>query len=55
MYCANVFLSVKNVILDTTANSGNSGFTAMSWALAQNCALVYYPAMLSFLKRNQPP
>ncbi|KAM0486375.1 hypothetical protein ACHAPX_001081 [Trichoderma viride] len=33
-------IMIKNVILDTTANSGNSGFTAMSWALAQNCALV---------------
>lgn len=31
---------IKNVILDTTANSGDSGFTALSWRVAQNCALV---------------
>ncbi|KAL6871620.1 family 55 glycoside hydrolase [Trichoderma longibrachiatum] len=31
---------IKNVILDTTANAGSSGFTALSWAVAQNCALV---------------
>lgn len=31
---------LKNIILDTTANTGNSGFTALSWAVAQNCALV---------------
>ncbi|KHN97236.1 endoglucanase [Metarhizium album ARSEF 1941] len=31
---------VKNVILDTTANSGSASFTALSWAVAQNCALV---------------
>lgn len=33
-------LVVKNVILDTTANSGSGSFTALSWAIAQNCALV---------------
>jgi hypothetical protein len=31
---------VKNVILDTTANSASTSFTALSWAIAQNCALV---------------
>ncbi|KAM3508490.1 hypothetical protein MY10362_001148 [Beauveria mimosiformis] len=30
----------KNVILDTTSNAGKTGFTALSWAVAQNCALV---------------
>ncbi|KAJ2976415.1 hypothetical protein NQ176_g4964 [Zarea fungicola] len=33
-------IMIKNVILDTTANAGNNGFTALSWAVAQNCALV---------------
>lgn len=47
IYGANKLLSVKNVILDTTANSADSGFTAMSWALAQNCALVYQSPMLT--------
>ncbi|KID60888.1 beta-1,3-glucanase precursor, partial [Metarhizium hybridum] len=31
---------IKNVVLDTTANSGSGNFTALSWAIAQNCALV---------------
>ena len=31
---------VKNVIFDTSPNAGSSGFTALSWAVAQNCALV---------------
>ncbi|KAK5999156.1 Glucan endo-1,3-beta-glucosidase BGN13.1 [Cladobotryum mycophilum] len=31
---------IKNVILDTTANAGSGGFTALSWSIAQNCALV---------------
>ncbi|KAH8881156.1 family 55 glycoside hydrolase [Thozetella sp. PMI_491] len=31
---------IKNVILDTTANAGSTGFTALSWAVAQNSALV---------------
>ena len=31
---------IKNVILDTTANSGNSNFAALSWRVAQNSALV---------------
>ncbi|KAK5125931.1 hypothetical protein LTR85_011286 [Meristemomyces frigidus] len=31
---------VKNVILDTRANSGASNFTALSWRVAQNSALV---------------
>ncbi|KAM3465956.1 hypothetical protein NHJ6243_001328 [Beauveria neobassiana] len=33
-------LMFKNVILDTTSNAGKTGFTALSWAVAQNCALV---------------
>lgn len=33
-------IMIKNVILDTTANSGRNSFTALSWAVAQNCALV---------------
>ncbi|UKZ54446.1 hypothetical protein TrVGV298_008254 [Trichoderma virens] len=31
---------IKNVILDTTAIASNSNFVALSWAVAQNCALV---------------
>ncbi|KAL7929205.1 glycoside hydrolase family 55 protein [Trichoderma chlorosporum] len=31
---------IKNVILDTTALSGTSGFVAVEWGVAQNCALV---------------
>ncbi|KAL6812658.1 glycoside hydrolase family 55 protein [Trichoderma camerunense] len=31
---------IKNVILDTTAVTSQSGFVALSWAVAQNCALV---------------
>ncbi|KAL7949776.1 glycoside hydrolase family 55 protein [Trichoderma barbatum] len=31
---------IKNVILDTTAVASNSGFVALQWAVAQNCALV---------------
>ena len=31
---------LKNLILDTTANSANSDFTALSWRVAQNTALV---------------
>ncbi|KAF1731904.1 Glucan endo-1,3-beta-glucosidase BGN13.1 [Beauveria bassiana] len=30
----------RNVILDTTSSTGKAGFTALSWAVAQNCALV---------------
>lgn len=33
-------LMLKNLILDTTANSGNSDFIALSWNVAQNSALV---------------
>ena len=33
-------VSIKNVILDTTANSANSNFIALSWRVAQNSALV---------------
>lgn len=33
-------VQLKNVILDTTANSGTSDFTALHWRVAQNCALV---------------
>lgn len=33
-------VELKNVILDTTANSGTSDFTALHWRVAQNCALV---------------
>lgn len=33
-------LMLKNLILDTTANSGASDFTALSWRVAQNSALV---------------
>lgn len=33
-------LMLKNLILDTTANAGNSDFTALSWRVAQNSALV---------------
>jgi hypothetical protein len=31
---------IKNVILDTTANSGQKQFTALSWRVAQNSGLV---------------
>jgi hypothetical protein len=31
---------IKNVVLDTTANTGNSNFIALSWRVAQNSALV---------------
>jgi hypothetical protein len=31
---------IKNVILDTTANSGKQQFTALSWRVAQNSGLV---------------
>lgn len=31
---------IKNVVLDTTANSGDSDFTALSWRVAQNSALL---------------
>jgi hypothetical protein len=33
-------VQLKNVVLDTTANSGASSFTALHWRVAQNCALV---------------
>ncbi|KOS17381.1 Glucan endo-1 [Escovopsis weberi] len=31
---------IKNVILDTTPNAGSKNFIGLSWAVAQNCALV---------------
>ncbi|KAM0665469.1 hypothetical protein ACQRIT_006336 [Beauveria bassiana] len=36
-HCSIMF---RNVILDTTSSTGKAGFTALSWAVAQNCALV---------------
>lgn len=32
-------VSMRNVVLDTTANTGNSNFIALSWRVAQNSAL----------------
>lgn len=32
-------VQIKNVVLDTTLNASNSNFNALSWRVAQNCAL----------------